>query len=157
MIGLYFDELDIGRTIDLGTYQFTKDNIRSYKERFAPVPFHLDDDKAAKGLFGKQVAVGFHVLSAWMPCFIDVNTRERARLAAEGKVLPELGAGLGLHDIRWLTPVFAGDGVRYRATLVAKRELNSKPKWGMVEAVSEGWRGDTLVVKFGSKMLVARR
>jgi acyl dehydratase len=157
MMGLYFDELEIGRTIDLGAYQFTDENIRSFKERFAPVPFHLDDDKAAKGLFGRQVAVGFHVCAAWMPCFVGMNSRERTRLADEGRVLPEIGVGLGAHDIRWPTPVFAGDRVRYCVTLTGKRELASKPKWGLVEAVSGGFRDETLVMTFGSKMIVARR
>jgi acyl dehydratase len=147
----------VGGVIELGAYTFTAENIRSFKERFAPVPFHLDDSQAAKGLFGKQVAAGFHLCAAWMPCFVAMNARERARPAHEGKVLPEIGAGMGLQNIRWPTPVFAGDVVNYRTTLVFKRVLKSKPQWGLIEALNEGLRGDEVVVRFGSKMLVARR
>lgn len=157
MMGLYFDELEIGRVVELGAYEFTVENIRAFKEKFAPVPFHLDDAAAAKGLFGQQVAVGFHLCAAWMPCFVDMNTRERIRLAGEGKDLPEIGVGLGMSDIRWPQPVFAGDVVDYRTTLVSKRHLASKPNWGLLENLNEGLRDGEVVVRFVAKMLVARR
>jgi acyl dehydratase len=157
MMGLFFDELDVGRVDELGAYAFTEDNIRSFKERFAPVPFHLDDTHAANGLFGQQVVVGFHLCSAWMPCFVAVNNRERQRVSALGLALPDIGAGFGIHDIRWLKPVFAGDVVHYRTTLVSKRGLNSKPQWGLIEQVNEGLRSGEVVVRFGGRMLVARR
>ena len=157
MMGLYFDELEIGRVVELGACEFTVENIRAFKEKFAPVPFHLDDAEAEKGLFGHQVAAGFHLCAAWMPGFVGMNTRERIRLAGEGKDLPETGVGLGLMDIRWPRPVFAGDVVAFRTTLMSKRELVSKPNWGLLAIFNEGFRDGELVVRFAAKMLVARR
>jgi acyl dehydratase len=157
MMGLYFEELEMGRVVALGAYEFTAENIRNFKEKFAPVPFHLDDAAAAKGLFGRQVAVGFHLCAAWMPCFVGMNTQARIRLAAEGKALPDIGVGLGLADICWPSPVFAGDVIDYRTTLVSKRTLASKPQWGLLENLNEGLRDGEVVVRFAAKMLVARR
>jgi acyl dehydratase len=157
MIGLFFDEVAANHVIDLGAYTFTADNVRRFKEQFAPVPIHFDDNAAANGLFGQQVAVGFHLCAAWMPLFVAVNTLERERLSRHGNMLPEIGAGFGLFDIRWPTPVFVGDTVHYRTTISGKRTLNSKPNWGLVEVFNEGLRGDQCVVSFTSKLLVAKR
>ncbi len=153
MMGLYFEELATGQNYALGNYQFTDENIERFTRNFAPVPFHLEESAAAAGLFGKKSAVGFHICSAWMNCFISTNQRER-----EGKdSLPEPGAGLGLQDIRWFKPVFAGDVVTYSTAITAMRNLKSKPQWGLIEQVNEGHRGSEKIVQFNSKMLVQTR
>jgi acyl dehydratase len=157
MMGLYFDEVTLGQAIGLGAYEFTSDNVRRFKEQFAPVPFHLDDDAAAKGLFGQQVAVGFHLCAAWMPLFVAMNTQERSRLSSQGKVLPDIGAGFGIFDIQWPSPVIVGDTIHYRTTIADKKDLNSKPTWGLVEVFNEGLRNHQTVVQFTSKLLVAKR
>jgi acyl dehydratase len=156
-MGLYYEELDVGRVFALGSYVFTTENIHAYAERFAPVPFHMDEDKAVRGLFGRKAAVGFHICSAWMPCFVGANARARAAMSATGKPLPEPGAGLGLQDINWLSPVHAGDEIVFQSTLVAKRVLNSKPEWGLVETLNEGLRFGETVIRFSGKMIVQKK
>jgi acyl dehydratase len=157
MIGLFYDEITTGHVMELGTYTFTADNVRRFKEQFAPVPFHLNDDLAAKALFGQQVAEGFHLCAAWMPLFVAMNKQERERLSKQGNLLPDIGAGFGLFGIQWPTPVFINDSVSYRTTITGKKDLNSKPKWGLVEIFNQGFRGDQSVVRFSSKLLVAKR
>jgi acyl dehydratase len=157
MMGLYFEELEVGRVFALGSYSFTAENIQSYTEQFAPVPFHMNDEDAASGLFGRKAAVGFHICSAWMPCFVDTNVKARDALSAAGKDLPEIGAGFGLHDINWLAPVHAGDEIVYRSTLTFKRELQSRPQWGLIETLNEGLRDGFVVVRFSGKMLAKKR
>lgn len=157
MIGLFLEEIEIGRKVDLGDYSFTDSNIASFAGRFAPVPFHVSAEVAKDGLFGKTAAAGFHICSAWMICFVITNAKARDGLAAEGKMLPELGPSPGLANVRWLQPVFAGDTVRNQATITALRELQSKPRWGLVTSLNEGFnqRGEA-VLSFESKVLVAK-
>jgi acyl dehydratase len=158
MIGLYLDEIEIGRRVVLGSYTFTEDNINRFRQQFAPVPMHMSDDAAATGLFGQRVAVGFHICCGWMNCFIATNTAERVRLANAGKVLPEIGPSPGLEKLRWPNPVVVGDIIDYDVTVVAKRQLNSKPEWGIVSAVSTGWNQQGVqVLAVDSKILVAAR
>ncbi len=158
MMAQFYDEHVVGMQFELGVYAFTEENIQSFKSRFAPVPFHIDPKAADEGLFGRFTAVGFHTCSAWMPCFLKTHDRKMKEKIAAGQEIPEIGPGAGLANIRWPLPVQAGDEVSYRVTVIAMRELVSKPKWGLITALAEGHnqRGE-LVVLFESKMLTAKR
>jgi acyl dehydratase len=157
MMGLFYEDMELDTTYKLGDYQFTEENIRRFSVNFAPVAFHMDDEAAANGLFGKRSAVGFHICSAWMPCFVAVNKAARESITKQGKHLPEIGAGFGLENIRWIAPVFAGDTLSFKTTLINKRILNTKPNWGLIELLNEGFRHGECVIRFNSKMLVATR
>jgi acyl dehydratase len=158
MIGLWFEELEIGQGLGVGTHAFTAKAIRRFSSSFVPVGFHMDAAQAEAGLFGKTVAAGLHTCCGWMICFVELNMRERERLAAAGKLLPEIGLSPGLQNIRWPNPVFAGDVIHYRSTITEKRLLKSKPGWGMTIILCEGHKADgTMVVRFESKVLVQRR
>jgi len=158
MIGLWYEELEIGRVIKLGVHEFSADAIQRFSSSFVPVGFHMDAAQAGKGLFGKTAAAGIHTCSGWMRSFVANNTTERQRLATTGKVLPEIGPSPGLQNIRWPNPVFVGDEIHYRAEITSKRELGSKPAWGLVTLLCEGHNSNgTLVVSFESKVLVQRR
>ncbi|MCA0432706.1 MAG: MaoC family dehydratase N-terminal domain-containing protein [Proteobacteria bacterium] len=158
MIGLHFEELDIGRVIGIGNYTFTADNISRFSRTFVPVSFHLDSGEAEKGLFGGTAAAGFHTCCAWMICFVTCNDDARKALAATGMPVPEPGPSPGVQDIRWPRPVHPGDVVSFRNTITDKRELASRPQWGMITMLSEGHnqRGE-LVMSFSGKVLVARK
>ncbi len=155
MIGLFLEELEVGRVIPQGSYAFTAENIRAYSTAFTPVGFHMNQEEAGKGLFGKTAAAGFHTCSGWMTCFVATNTRARATGAAEGKPLPGIGPSPGVADIKWPRPVHAGDEISYRSTVTAKRLLASRPGWGMVTFFAEGHNtAGELVMSFEGRVLV---
>lgn len=158
MIGLFLQDFVPGQVIPLGTYTFTAENIRAYSTAFAPVGFHMRPEEAEKGLFGKTAAAGFHTCSGWMTCFVATNMSARARIAADGKPLPEIGPSPGIAKVRWPRPVHAGDVVSYRSTVVATRELASRKGWGMVTFLSEGHNpAGELVMSFEGRVLVQAR
>jgi acyl dehydratase len=158
VMGLFLEEIEIGRSFDLGTHEFTEDRIRSFSAQFAPVGFHLDEAAAQGGLFGARVAAGWHICCGWMACFVATNKQERARLAAEGKYLPEIGPSPGLSNLRWPSPVRAGDDIHYGVVFTGKRELKSRPAWGMVSIDADGRKPDgTIVMTFSGNVMVARR
>ncbi len=157
MMGLFLDEIEIGRRFDLGAHQFTKERIRSFSAQFAPVVFHLDEAAAQGGLFGGRVAAGWHICCGWMVCFVTTNMQERGRLAAEGKLLPEIGPSPGLSNLRWPSPVHAGDDIHYGVVFTGKRELKSRPGWGMASIDADGQKANgTIVMTFSGNVMVAR-
>ena len=78
-----------------------------------------------------------------------------------GKTTPEISlnaiANLGYADCRFLKPVYPGDTLRYSCRVTGKRDLASKPKWGIVFSMNEGinQKGE-LVYSFEGKVLTAR-
>ncbi|MFN4142582.1 MaoC family dehydratase [Aestuariivirga sp.] len=158
MIGLYLEEIEEGRVVDLGSHHFTKEAILAFATQYDPQPFHLDEEAARKGPFGVLSASGWHTASAWMKHYVASNQRAEAKLRAEGRVPAPVGPSPGFTNLRWLKPVTPGDTVTYRSTVTGKRELKSRPGWGLVFTLNEGFnqRGE-LVFSFEGKVLTPRR
>lgn len=158
MLGLYLDEIEVGLVAELGSYSFTRDNVLKFARRFDPQPFHVDDAAAAKGPFGKLAASGWHTAAGWMKCYVAANQKAEAALKARGKVPLPVGPSPGFTNLKWLKPVYPGDTVRYRSTVTGKRHLASRPGWGMVMSLNEGFnQHGELVFSFEGKVLTAMR
>ena len=158
MLGLFLDELDEGFFAPLGSYHFTRENILAFARKFDPQPFHLDDAAAEAGPFGSLAASGWHTGAAWMIRYVTTNAEARTKLAAEGKMLPEVGPSPGFTDMRWHKPVLPGDTISFSCRVTSKRELATRPQWGMLFSHNEGVnQNGELVFSFEGKVLTARR
>jgi acyl dehydratase len=138
MLGLYLEEIEVGRRFALGHYKFTRESVLSYSRQFNPAGFHVDDAVAATSPYGAIIAAGPHTASGWMACFVSSNTHAREALAKQGKALPDLGPSPGFKNMKWLKPVYVGDVVSYFVTATECRALKSRPGWGMVSSYGEG-------------------
>ncbi|AOF88698.1 MULTISPECIES: MaoC family dehydratase [Rhizobiaceae] len=114
-------------TVEIGSLTFTAEDIIRFAKSFDPQPFHLDAELAKHALFGGLCASGWHSAAGWMKCFVPFWVRECKRLAKEGIVPPNLGPSPGFTKLGWLKPVFADDTITYSVTLMASRELASRP------------------------------
>ena len=154
MIGLFFEEIEVGLAVELGLYHFTRENIVAFAADFDPQAFHLDEKAAAAGPFGRLSASGWHTAAGWMKCFVASNDAARAKLA----VVPETGPSPGFTNLKWLKPVCPGDTLSYRSVVTGKRELATRPGWGMIHSLNEGHnQHGELVFSFEGKVLTARR
>ncbi len=131
-----FEDIEIGRGVDLGTYAFTADRILAFAHLYDPQGYHTDPEAAAAGPFGGLAASGWHIGAGWM----SRAAARLSRLAAAGRS-PEIGVSPGIGDIRWLRPVYAGDVIRYISEPRAKRTLATRPGWGVLTSHNEGWNG----------------
>jgi acyl dehydratase len=158
MIGLCLEETQVGMVVDLGQHHFTKEAIIAFAQRYDPQPFHLDEEAGLNGPLGALSASGWHTASAWMKCYVATNQAAEARLRAEGKEPALPGPSPGFTNLRWIKPVYAGDTISYRCTITDKRELKSRPAWGLVFSHNEGFnqKGE-LVFSFEGKVLTPKR
>jgi acyl dehydratase len=157
MLGLFLEEIDEGLEVDLGSHHFTREAILKFAKKFDPQPFHLSDEGGLAGPFGGLSASGWHTAAGWMRCYVATNGAARERLAAAGKALPEVGPSPGFTNLKWLKPVYPGDTVSYRHIVVSKRELASRPGWGLVFSRNEGFNQmGELVFSFDGKVMNAR-
>ena len=158
MIGLWLEEIEVGQVVELGAHHFTEDAIIAFAKLYDPQPFHLSREGGRKGPFGVLSASGWHTGAAWMKCYVATNQAAEAKIRAAGGMPAAPGPSTGFTNLRWLKPVTPGDTISYRSTVTGKRELKSRPSWGMVFSTNEGFNqsGD-LVFSFEGKVLTPKR
>ena len=44
MIGVYYEDHEVGQTATLGAHRFTREAILDFARKFDPQPFHLDEE-----------------------------------------------------------------------------------------------------------------
>jgi acyl dehydratase len=149
---MFYEDIRIGQSIDLGQTQFFREAILAYGKTFDPRIVAQAVDGGAR-----LAAAGMHVAAAGMRRLVDTRSALRAALAERGETLPQLGVSPGFKEMRWPYSVHEGDIVSYSVETVSKRET-SKPKWGLVTNIFRGvnQRGEEVLV-FSSAVLIARR
>ena len=145
---IYFEDLEIGSETYFGSYDVTREEVLDFARRYDPQPFHLSDEEAAKTHFGRIAASGWHTCAMTMAVI--------AR-----KVVGEEQAGLGspgVDELRWLKPVYPGDTLHVRGTVVEKTPSRSKPEIGSfrTETIVTN-QDDVPVMRFTSIVLIRRR
>jgi acyl dehydratase len=77
------------------------------------------------------------------------------------KVVAEEQAGLGspgIDELRWLKPVYPGDTLHVRGTIIDKRESRSKPDVGIFRSKTTVTNQDNVpVMTFISNVLIRRQ
>ncbi len=143
----------IGETVELGSYEFTAERIKTFARKYDPQPFHVDEEAARKSVLGGLCASGWHTASAWMRCNLQTPPDEGPWQGPAPR--PEFGPSPGFKNLKWLKPVYAGETVRYTRKAVEHRPLVSRPGWRVLSLVSEGFdsTGDK-VLEFDSAVLV---
>lgn len=121
MDGRYFEDIEVGRVVEAGSYTMTRAEIVEFASKYDPQPFHLDEEKAKDSMFGELVASGFHTASAMMRMMVDHLIREGGGLGSPG-----------IDELRWVQTVKPGDVLRIRARVLDKRESKSKPGIGII-------------------------
>lgn len=145
---IYFEELEVGREVDFGHYDVTREEVLEFARKYDPQPFHLDDEAAAKTHFGRIAASGWHTTAMTMAVVVASNA---------GRGIAGLGSP-GIDELRWLKPVYPGDRISVRGTVVDKTASRSKPDLGSYRAltvVSNQHGVD--VLRFTSIVLIQRR
>ena len=155
---LFFEDREIGETFDLGAHSFGKEAIIAFARAWDPQPFHLDESAAKASLFGALAASGWHTAAVYIRSLVASRQRASAAAAAQGVALAAYGPSPGCKSLSWPRPVLAGDTVEYRARLVDKIDLKSRPNRGLLILNSQGrnQKGE-LVFAITSQILCERR
>lgn len=123
MTGLYYEEFEIGREFvhALSRTVTEHDNISYSLMTLNPQPLHVDAHFAAESEWGKPLFNSLYTLGIMVGMSVQDTT------------LGTTVGNLGMSDVRFPKPVFAGDTLRSRTTIVSKRESKSRPDVGLVE------------------------
>jgi acyl dehydratase len=135
-IKYYWEDLAVGSQRELGSVSPTKEQIIAFATQFDPQPFHVDEEAARESLFGGLCASGWHTCAMTMRLMVDNFLRESASLGSPG-----------LESLKWLKPVFPGDTLSLRHTILESRAMSKRPDVGLVRTAWE------LVNQHGDKVL----
>jgi acyl dehydratase len=145
------DFLRIGVTVPIGSHRFDADSIKAFARKYDPQPFHLDDEAAARSVFGRLCASGWHSAAVWM----KLNVEASAGWSHGSGPKPEFGPSPGFSKLKWPKPVYAGETVFYSRTALSHRPLGSRPGWRLLTMRADGvdTAGDR-VIEFESAVLL---
>lgn len=124
-IEYYLEDLVLNQEFELGTVDFTKASIIDFAEKYDPQPFHLDE-KIATSMFGGLIASGMHTCSLASRIMVEKFLSKAAGMASPG-----------LDEIRFLKPVFAGDTLKGKLTILESKVSKSRPDRGMIKVFIE--------------------
>ncbi len=122
----YFEDLSAGQTVELGSYEFTADNIVEFAREYDPQPMHTDPERARLSIYGGLIASGWHTAGAYMRLLVKGLIGETESLGSPG-----------LDNLRWLKPVRPGDVLSGRFTVLETRASESRPDRGIVRSRGE--------------------
>ena len=125
----------------------TREAVLAFARDFDPQPFHLDDEAAARSLFGRLAASGWHTCAMAMRMMCDGYLLDTASLGSPG-----------IEALRWTRPVYPGDTLHMRITVLSTRALASRPTVGLVESSSEVFnQNDEPVLSMRASAFMLRR
>ena len=136
MPGLYFEDFELGRRFD---HEWTRtvtemDNVLYSTLTMNVQPLHIDRHFAAQTEFGRPLVNSLFTLGLVIGMSVN-DTTFRTTVA-----------NLGMSEVSFPAPVFAGDTLHVRTTVLSKRESKSRPNAGIVEFEHVGLNQDDQVV-----------
>jgi itaconyl-CoA hydratase len=145
--GRYFEDFQVGdvyehrpgKTVtEYDNHLFTLLTLNTH-------PLHFDAQYAAASEFGRNLVVSTYTLAL----LIGMSVTDVSQKAV---------ANLGMDEVKFTAPVFAGDTLYAESEVLAKRESGSRPGQGIVEirTLGKNQRGETICT-FKRTMLIPAR
>ena len=136
MSGLWFEEFTPGLVIDHAPRRTVTetDNMWFCNATLNPQPLHIDFHAAAKSEFGKPIVNSVFTLGLMIGMGVQETT------------LGTTVGNLGMTDVMFPRPVFHGDTIHARTTVIEARESKSRPTQGIVMLFHEAFNQDDKLV-----------
>ncbi len=148
MAGLYFEDFEEGRVFDHEVRRTVTeyDNMMFSCMTMNTQPLHIDAEFARKSIYGQPLVNSMFTLAL----VVGIQVTELTLGTTLGN--------LGMTDIAFPRPVFHGDTIRARTTVLDKRISKSRNDSGIVNFLHEGFnQRDELVATVKRTALMAVR
>jgi acyl dehydratase len=132
---LYWEDFPVGQVREFGHKVVERDETIAFAKQFDPQPFHLSDEAAEASLFGRLSASGWHTCAMAMRMMCDDYLLRSSSLGSPG-----------MDELKWHRPVFPGDTLRVKLTVIESRPMNSRPDVGLMRARWEVLNQDDVAV-----------
>jgi len=122
----YFEDYVTGSVHEFGSVVVEEQEILDFGKRFVPLSYHTDRELAKKSIYGRLIASGWHTAALMMRLYTDHYLSRIANLGSPGG-----------DELKWDRPVFPGDELSIRVTVLESRRSESKPDRGIVRSFVE--------------------
>jgi acyl dehydratase len=122
-IKYFWEDLEPGSVRELGSITPSALDMKEFAEQFDPQPFHLDEAAGRASIFGNLCASGWHTCALAMRLTVDNFLNESSSMGSPG-----------LESLRWLKPVYPGDTLHLRHTILESRPLRKRTDIGLVRS-----------------------
>ena len=122
----YFEDYVADSVHEFGPIAVDENEVLDFGKRFVPLSYHTDPDAAKKSIYGGLIASGWHTAALMMRLYTDNYLSRVANLGSPG-----------CDELRWSKPVFPGDQLSIRVTVMETRRSDSKPDSGIVQSFTE--------------------
>jgi len=109
---MYYEEIKIGDTIAIGDIPVIKEDMIAFAEKFNPVRIHTDEKYAKTTRAGQVTSSGLYTFLLFWNKYVTNDFGGEQILAGTSM------------NMEFCAPVFAGDILHGRATVVEKNERN---------------------------------
>jgi len=124
-----------GTALPYGPLEVTKEDIIAFAEKYDPIYFHLDEEKAKTSLLGGLAASGFHTCALTM------------RMICDAYLLGSTSQGSpGVDDLKWHVAVRPGDVLHGRSIILSSRISGSRPDLLVLKLRHETYNQDDVLV-----------
>ena len=111
---------------EFGSIAVEEQEILDFGKRFVPLSYHTDPELAKKSIYGGLIASGWHTAALMMRLYTDHYLSKVANLGSPGA-----------DELKWDRPVFPGDDLSIRVTVLETRRSESKPDRGIIRSFVE--------------------
>jgi len=122
----YFEYYVPGLVQEFGSVTVDEDEVLEFGKRYVPLPYHIDKEAAKSSIYGGVIASGWHTAALMMRLYTENYLSRVANLGSPGG-----------DELRWDKPVFPGDELSVRATVIEARRSESRPDRGIVRTLIE--------------------
>lgn len=122
----YFEDYVPGAVHEFGSVVVDEEEVLDFGKRYVPLPYHIDKEAAKKSIYGGLIASGWHTAALMMRLYTDNYLSKVANLGSPG-----------CEEMRWDKPVFPGDELSVRVTVLEARVSQSKPDRGIIRSFVE--------------------
>lgn len=118
---LHYEDFPEGLVVPFGTYHLSKEEVIAYAREWDPQPFHLDEEAARHSVLGGLAASGWQTSAILVRLAVEAYANRSAAMASNS-----------MEEVKWLKPVYAGETLTGRGTVLSRRVSGKRPEMGIL-------------------------
>lgn len=118
---LHYEDFPEGMTMPFGSYHLSKEEVIAYAREWDPQPFHLDEEAAKRSVLGGLAASGWQTSAILVKLAVEAYANRSAAMASNS-----------MEEVKWLKPVYAGETLTGRGTVLSRRVSSKRPEMGIL-------------------------